>query len=134
MAVLYVATSKTLQSWAADVGLGKAVYKVGYAAAGDPETALAGDAGQSDWKILATAETDEAEDALLDRLAHKNKLVDPTYYPRLKGATGIVKVNTTAVENAMLVAIALENRDPPKTFKVKPVDIARFLIRSALGS
>ncbi len=134
MAILYVASSKILQTWAADVGLGKAVYKVGLAADGEPAASLANQAGADDWKILATTETEQSETDLLDRLGAKQKLVDPAYYPRLRGATGIVKVNLTAVENALMVAQALESRDPPKNIKVKPADVARFLIRNALGS
>lgn len=133
MATLYVATSKTQQEWGADVGLGKNLYKVGVTADGQsPDEALAGFAGQSDWKILHSAETDMAEAELLPRLARKEKLVDPNYYPKLRGAQGIVKIAIASVENSMLVAIALEGREPPKNFKVKPVDIAVYLINNAL--
>jgi hypothetical protein len=131
MGTLFVATSKALQDWASDVGLGKNVFKVGWTEDGTAEEAVAGFAGQSDWKVLAAAEAEGPEAALLERLARKEKLVDPTYYPRLRGAAGIVKANLVAVENSMLVAIALENRDPPKNFKVKPVDIAQHLINNA---
>ena len=132
MATLYVAVSKSLQEWAADVGLGKHVYKVGYVADGSPADALIGMAGADDWKVLLANETDKDEQALLERLAAKEKLVDPNYYPRLKGSTGIVKLTLAAVENSMLIAIALENREPPKGFKVKPVDIAQYLIRNLM--
>ena len=131
MGTLFVASSKALQDWASDVGLGKNVYKVGWIEDGPAEAAVAGCAGQSDWKVLKTAEADGPEDALLEKLARKEKLVDPTYYPRLKGATGIVRANMVAVENSMLVAIALDNREPPKGFKVKPVDVAQHLINNA---
>jgi len=130
MGTLYVAVSKSLQDWAADVGLGKLVYKVGYVEDGIPADALIGMAGADDWKILLTADTEKDEQEILSRLAVKEKLVDPNYYPRLKGASGVVKVTLAAVENSMLVAIALENRDPPKNFKVKPIDIANYLVRN----
>lgn len=131
MAVIYVATSKAQQEWGADVGLGKNLYKVGVTDE-TAEEALAGFAGQSDWKVLKTAEADFDEAELLTRLARKEKLVDPNYYPKLRGAQGIVKINPVAIENSMLVAIALEGREPPKGFKVKPVDVATYLINNAL--
>ncbi len=132
MATIYVATSKALQQWGGDVGLGKNLYKFGVIEDGTPEQALANLAGQTDWKVLKTAPAEGPEQALLDRLARKEKLVDPHYYPRLRGAMGIVKVDMIKVENSMLVAIALDNREPPKNFKVKPVDVAQHLINNAL--
>ncbi|HLO75430.1 MAG TPA: hypothetical protein VK196_03120 [Magnetospirillum sp.] len=132
MAILYVATSKTLQEWGADVGLGKNLYKVGLTEDQGPDEALAGFAGQSDWKVLKTAEAELAEDDLMARLGRKEKLVDPNYYPKLRGAQGIVKINMAAIENSMLVAMALDGKEPPKNFKVKPVDVATYLISNAV--
>lgn len=132
MAILFVATSKTLQEWGADVGLGKNLYKVGLAEGQGPDEALAGFAGHSDWKVLKAAEADLDEDALMARLTRKEKLVDPTYYPKLRGAQGIVKINLAAIENSMLVALALEGREPPKNFKVKPVDVATTLVNNLM--
>lgn len=132
MATIYVATSKANQEWGADVGLGKNLYKVGIVEDGTPDQALAGFAGQTDWKVLATEETELAEADALARLARKEKPVDPNYYPKLRGAQGLFKVNLTAVENSMLVAMALEGKEPGKTFKLKPADVARFLIGNAL--
>ncbi len=132
MGTVYVASSKALQGWAADVGLGKNVYKVGWTDDLPPEQAVAGCAGQTDWKILKTAEAEGPEAVVFERLGRKEKLVDPNYYPRLKGEAGLVKANLVAVENAMLVAIALENREPPKNFKVKPVDIAQHLLNAVV--
>ena len=130
MPILFVATSKTLQEWGADVGLGKNLYKVGLADGQSPDEALAGHAGHTDWKVLKSAEVDFDEDALLAKLARKEKLVDPNYYPKLRGAQGIVKVNLAAVENSMLVALALDGKEPPKNFKVKPADIATNLVNN----
>jgi hypothetical protein len=132
MATLYVAVSKSLQQWGGDVGLGKHLYKVGLAAETSPEESIAGAAGCDDWKILLAIPTDKDEAAILERLAIKEKLVDPTYYPRLKGMLGVVKVSIASVENAMLVTIALDNRNAPKDFKVKPADIAQHLIRNLI--
>lgn len=131
MGTIFVASSKTMQDWAADVGLGKLVFKLGWIEDGTPDEAVAGLAGLTDWKILKTAEAEGPEDGLFARLAGKEKAVDPAYYPRLRGAAGIFKVALAHVENSMLVALALENRDPPKNFKVKPVDIAQYLINNA---
>lgn len=133
MAVVYVAASKSLQAWAADVGLGKNVYKVGVAEDGTPEDALAGFAGQDDWKVIKAEEAgDVTEAAAFAKLGRKEKAVDPAYYPKLRGATGLFKVNPASVENSVLVAIALDNREPPKNFRIKPADIAQYLINNAL--
>jgi|AGTN01.1.fsa_nt_gi hypothetical protein len=133
MAILYVATSKAQQEWGNDVGLGKNLYKVGVADGRTPEEAVRGCASQTDWVIVKSQDgADLTEDDLLARLGRKEKLVDPDYYPKLRGATGIVKINLTAIENSMLVALALEGREPPKNFKVKPADIAQYLIGNAL--
>ncbi len=131
MAIIYVASSKTVQEWAADVGLGKNVFKVGVAEdAASLDQSLAGVAGADDWKVLKSAEWDGDEDAALARLGKKEKVIDPTYYPKLRGTLGVVKVDPAAVENAMLIALALEGRETPKTFKVKPADMAQYLIRN----
>ena len=132
MPTLYVASSKSLQEWGADVGLGKHIYKVGVAPEQTPPDHVNGQAGQTDWKVLLTADYDQPETVMLERLAIKEKLVDATYYPGIKGATGIVKINPGTVENAMMVAIALDNREPPKVLKAKPADIAKYLVRNLL--
>jgi hypothetical protein len=132
MPKLYVASSKSLQDWGSDVGLGKHVYKVGCVQEGEPAEAVENMAGFSDWKILLSVETDQNEPTILERLAIKEKMVDPNYYPRLRGMLGIVKIALPSVENAMLVTIALDNREPPKGMKVKPVDIANYLVRNLI--
>ena len=130
MAILYVAISKTMQEWGADVGLGKNLFKVGLADGQGPEEAVAGLAGYDDWKVLKTAETEQSEDEVMARLTRKEKLVDPNYYPKLRGATGIVKVNLVSVENARLIALALDGKEPPKA-KAKAADIAAYLVNNA---
>ncbi|OAN51274.1 hypothetical protein A6A04_16625 [Paramagnetospirillum marisnigri] len=136
MGIVYVARSKGLQAWGADVGLGKnTLYKIGYAEDADPASILAaGLAGFSDWELIKAQEVeDTTEQALLDRLARKEKLVDPNYYPKIKGARGLVKIDLMKVENSMRIRIALETNQEPKTLKVKPADIAQYLISNALG-
>jgi hypothetical protein len=131
MATIYAAVSKANQAWAADVGLGKSVYKLGVVDGQTPEQALAGFAGQTDWVVLASDDTDIAEADALERLGRKEKAVDPNYYPKLRGAQGLFKVNLTGVENSMLVALALDGRET-KNLKVKPADIGRYLIANAV--
>lgn len=130
MPFIYVAASKANQEWGADVGLGKNLFKVGIAP--EPETAVIGFAGQSDWKVLKAEETELSEDEALSRLGRKEKAVDPNYYPKLRGAQGLFKVSIANVENSMLVALALDGKEPPKGFKAKPADIAKYLINNAL--
>ena len=136
MGTIYVAKSKTLQAWGADVGLGKnTVYKIGYVEDGEPAALLAaGLAGVSDWEVIKTQEAEGVtEDSLLERLARKEKLVDPNYYPKIKGALGLVKIDLMKIENSMRIRIALETNQEPKDIKVKPADIAQYLINNSLS-
>lgn len=135
MGTIYVAKSKTLQAWGGDVGLGKNLYKLGLTEDGTPAERLAGGfAGVTDWEVVKTQEAEGAVEAeLLARLGRKEKLVDPNYYPKVKGATGLVKVDLMKVENSMRIRIALETNQEPKLLKVKPADIAQYLINNALG-
>ncbi|RAU20685.1 hypothetical protein CU669_17240 [Paramagnetospirillum kuznetsovii] len=136
MGTIYVAKSKALQTWGADVGLGKnTVYKIGFLEDGDAaEMLAAGLAGVTDWELIKTQDAEGVtEQSLLERLARKEKLVDPNYYPKIKGAQGLVKVDLVKVENSMRIRIALETNQEPKTLKVKPTDIAQYLINNALG-
>ncbi|HSV29248.1 MAG TPA: hypothetical protein VLL76_06805, partial [Candidatus Omnitrophota bacterium] len=132
-ATIYVATSKAFQDWASDVGLGKNVYKIGIAEDQTPDEAVANLCGCSDWKVLKAEDAGELTEAeMMERLARKEKLVDPNYYPRLRGEKAVVKANLTAIENNTLVALALDGREPPKNFKIKPVDVAEYLIRAVV--
>ena len=136
MGILYVATSKNLASWAADVGLTKHVYKLGVAegTADDAIKALNDDgfAGESDWRLLNQQEVDDPQEAdAVERLARKEKMVDPNYYPKIRGAVGIFKVKIGNVANHLLVKRALAG-DEQKLDKVKTADIAAYLIQSAL--
>lgn len=135
MGTAYVAKSKILQAWGGDVGLGKHLYKLGYLDEGTPAEHLTqGLAGASDWTVMATRPADaESEAAILERMARKEKMVDPAYYPRLKGEAGIVKINLGSVENSMRIRFALEHGREIDEIKVKPADIARYLLDNALG-
>lgn len=137
MAAVYAAFSKTLAQWGAEVGLTKHIYKLGVAdgsAAAAVEALNAGQhAGAGDWKLLAKRELDGADEAaLIERLARKEKPVEPAFYPRIQGAPGIFKVKLANVENHLLVKIALEGRDTAG-IKVKPADVGAYLIRNAVG-
>lgn len=137
MTVIYAAFSKDLAQWGAEVGLTKHIYKLGTAdmpAAAAVEALSAGQhAGADDWKLLSKRELDGADEAaLIERLARKEKLVDPAFYPRIQGAPGIFKVKLANVENHLLVKVALEGKDTARV-KVKPADVGAYLIRNAAG-
>ena len=133
--VLYIANSKNLAAWAADVGLTKHVYKLGVAegSADDAVKALNDDgfAGESDWRLLKQQQVDGLEEAdAVERLSKKEKMVDPDYYPKIRGAVGIFKVKIGNVANHLLVKRALAG-DEQKLDKVKTADIADYLIQNA---
>jgi hypothetical protein len=135
MAVLYIAISKNLAGWAADVGLTKHVYKlrVAVSSAADATKALNDDgfAGESDRRLLNQQDVDGMEEAgAVERLARKEKMVDPDYYPKIRGAVGIFKVKVGNVANHLLVKQTLAG-DEQKLDKVKAADIAAYLIQNA---
>ncbi len=130
MAIVYVASSRTQQQWGLDVGIGKNLYKVGWTA-DDAAEAVAGLCDYSDWEILGQAEGEGPEAEVIARVARKEKLVDPLYYPRLRGATGIFKVAADKLENSLIVAMALDNVTAPKGFKVTPEHIVTALLKAA---
>ncbi len=137
MTILYVATSKIFSAWAADVGLGKHVYKVGVVggSADDALKALNVEscAGANDWRLLKTQTVDGVDEAeIVDRLAKKEKVVDPNYYPRLRGAVGVFRVKVGNVANHLLVKQTLAG-EGETVDKVKPPDIAAYLIQNALS-
>jgi hypothetical protein len=131
MATLYVASSKGLANWGSDHGLTKYVYKVGVtdgtAEAAIEELNATQHAGHADWKLAKKVENVDADGATIQaRLASKEKLVDPSYYPGIKKATGIVKVKLANVESQMLVQQTLRGEDP-HVVKVKAADIYAYL-------
>ena len=135
MPIVYVATSKALSKWGADVGLSKHLYKLGVAEE-SAEAAVAAlneaaHAGETDWRLVREETVDSADEAaLLERLGGKEKPVDPKYYPKIKGAPGIFRVRPVNAENFFIVKWALEGEDK-KPDALEPADFAAYLIRSA---
>ena len=137
MALIFVARSATLSDWASDVGLGKHVFKLGVAdeAAGESVADLIakGWAGQTDWTLVKEQDgVDIAEEQAIERAARKEKMVDPTYYPRIKGTRGIFKVNPTNLHNHILVARVMAGEEERAPIKPKVGDFAAYLIHCAL--
>ena len=134
MGVIFVARSAKFGKWASDVGLSKNVFKVGYSEE-DPKPLIEqGWGGETDWTLVRKRDADgTSEEQIVQRLARKEKIVDPNYYPRLRGATGIVKVLPEHVENHILVARVMGGGSERLELKVKPTDFADYLIHNALG-
>ena len=142
MPIVFVATSKTLAAWGADVGLTKSLYAVavtdetaGSTAEGAIEAMnMSGYGGQTDWKLLKKQAVDNAdEEAAIERLATREKQVDPKLYPKIRDARGIFKIKPENVENHLFVKNALASDTELRAVKVKPADIADYLIAKATG-
>lgn len=132
MATLYVASSKGLANWGSDHGLTKHVYKMGVtdgsAEAAIEELNATQHAGHEDWKLAKKMEKVEEDEAtLLARVAAKEKLVDPNYYPGIKKAPGIFKVKLANVESRILVQQTLRG-ETPHVVKIKTADIIDYLV------
>ena len=134
MGVIFVARSAKFGKWASDVGLSKNVFKVGYAEE-DPKPVIEkGWGGETDWTLVRKRDVENtSEEQIVQRLARKEKMVDPNYYPRLRGATGIFKVSPEHVENHILVARVMGGGSERLELKVKPADFADYLIHNAIG-
>jgi len=134
MGVIFVARSAKFGKWASDVGLSKNVFKVGYSE-DDPKPVIEqGWGGETDWTLVRQRDAENvSEEQIVQRLARKEKMVDPNYYPRLRGATGIFKVSPEHVENHILVARVIAGASERQEFKLKPTDFADYLIQNALS-
>lgn len=133
MGVIYVARSVKFGKWASDVGLSKHVYKVGFTEEDPKPIVEQGWGGETDWAIVRKREAEGvSEEEVIQRLQRKEKMVDPTYYPRLRGATGIFKVLPEHVENHIIVARTMEGASDRAEIKLKPADFADYLIHNAL--
>ena len=136
MAILYVASSKGLAAWGSDHGLTRYLFKVGVTGE-DPAATIERlnaeqHAGQSDWKLAKKAANVDADEAMiLARIAAKESLVDPHYYPGIRKAPGIVKVKLANVESRLLVQQTLKGEDP-HLVKVKNADIVDYLANIAM--
>ncbi len=134
MAVIYVARSAKLSQWASDVGLSKHVFKVGHTDE-NPKSAIqrASWAGESDWTLVRQQQAEGLSEAeVIARLAAKVKMIDPNFYPKLKGAVGVFKVLPAHVENHIIVSQALAGQQEWGERKLKPADFAAYLIHNAL--
>lgn len=136
MATVYVARSQSLQQWASDVGLTPHVYKVGVTD-GPAEPAIEQlnqekVGGVDDWRLVKAQEANCDEAAALERIGRKEKLVDSAHYPRLGGATGLVKVKLANVQSRLLVQRMMAGEEE-KAIKPKPADVAAHLIQDAVG-
>ena len=134
MGVIYAARSAALSKWGADVGLSKHIYKIGRSDAPLKKQIEADWAGERDWALVAQQDDAEglSEDEVVARVARKQKLIDPGFYPRLKGARGVFKVLPAHVENHMLMTRALAGDAERVEIKLKPADFGAFLIHNAV--
>ena len=134
MPSLYVAFSPAMQEWGSDVGISKHLYKAGLTDE-DPKAAVddlnaEGYAGQKDWQLAGSSAVDGVDEGgFLTRLCERQKTVDPLYYPKIKGAKDIVKLDQRKVEANLVIKRTMEGRDS-KVPKLKPKDMADYIIDS----
>ena len=133
MGVIYVARSVKFSKWASDAGITKHVFKIGYAD-GDPAPLIAaGWGGETDWTLVKQRAADGvSEEDMIERLKRKERMIDPVYYPRLRGVAGVFKVPPEHVESHILVTRALAGESDRVALKLKPADFAEYLIQNAL--
>ncbi len=133
MPTIYVARSSKLSKWASDVGLSKHVFKLGCTEEDPKALVAAGWAGETDWQLVKKQTVDGLTEAeVIERVARKEKLIDPNIYPRIRGAIGLFKVLPAHVENHMLVRRALAGEAERIEIKLKPADFADYLIANAV--
>lgn len=133
MATIYVARSSKLSKWASDVGLSKHVFKLGCTDEDPKALATAGWAGETDWQLVKKQAVDGLDEGdAIERVARKEKLIDPKFYPKLRGAVGVFKVMPAHVENHILVSRALAGEAERIELKLKPADFADYLIGNAV--
>jgi hypothetical protein len=133
MTTLYVARSGKLGKWASDVGLSKHVFKLGCTDEDPKALVAAGWAGEVDWQLVKKETVEGLTEAeVIERVARKEKMIDPNLYPKLKGAAGVFKVLPSHVENHILVRRALAGEAERIEIKLKPSDFADYLIANAV--
>jgi hypothetical protein len=132
MGTIYVARSAKFSKWASDAGITKNVFKIGYTDDDPAPLIAAGWGGETDWTLVKQRAADGVdENDLIERLKRKERMIDPVYYPRLRGVAGVFKVPPEHVENHILITRALAG-EGDKAVKLKPVDFAEYLIQNAL--
>jgi hypothetical protein len=132
MGAIYVARSAKFSKWASDAGITKNVFKIGYTDDDPAPLIAAGWGGETDWTLIKQRAADGLdENDLIERLKRKEKMIDPVYYPRLRGVAGVFKVPPEHVENHILITRALAG-EGDKAVKLKPADFADYLIQNAL--
>lgn len=137
MPSVYIAMSEAMQEWGSDAGISKHLYKVGFTDEA-PEDAVkelveTGYAGQKDWVLVGARETGTIDEvALMSRIGERMKIVDPLYYPKIKGAKDIVRMDQRKVEANIVIKLTMEGR-ASKVPKLKPKDMAGFILDAALG-
>jgi hypothetical protein len=90
-------------------------------------------AGVTDWKLLKSDPVEVVDmTAVVEKLGRKEKHVDPSMYPRLKGAAHLFKVKMSNVQTRMLVQQMMAGEEEKLTKKPKPIHVADYLIRTAL--
>ncbi len=137
MAVLYVARSAGFSQWTSDIGQSKHVYKVGLTDQPVKEVVAAGFAGFTDWTLVKQQpvpedQADLTEAQVIERLARKEKMLDPKYFPKIKDTLGLFKVPPEHVTNHILVSRALAGNHDTKELKLKAADFGQYLITNAL--
>jgi hypothetical protein len=133
MATIYVARSSKLGKWASDVGLSKHVYKIGVTDEPVKPLVASGWAGETDWTLVKQQPVEGLGEAeAIERLAQREKLIEPNLYPKLKGTLGVFKVLPAHVENHILVRRALAGEAERLELKLKPADFAEYLIHNAI--
>ena len=132
MPTLFVARSANICQWASDVGLGKNIFKVGLCD-GDPAPLVAaGWAGETDWKLLRQQDDVSLDETMmLERLVKRQKQVDPTYYPRVKGEMALFKVTDAEVQRHIMLGRAMAQENEKAPIRLKAADYAAYLIAIA---
>jgi len=134
MPSIYIAFSPAMQEWGSDVGISKHLYKAAVTH-DDPKAAVdelnaEGYAGQKDWQLAGDKAVEMIdEEGFVTRLAERQKTVDPLYYPKLKGAKDIVKLEQRKVEANFVIKQTMAG-GASKVPKLKPKDMADFIIES----
>lgn len=132
MATIFVARSAALCQWGSDVGLGKHLFKVGVCDDDPAPLIAAGWAGEQDWALIKKqADVDLTVEEAVERLVKRVKLVDPTYYPRIKGETALFKLTENDVHRHIVLGRALAGESERQAIKLKVADYGTYLIANA---